>query len=610
MKFRKLLIPLIMTTAVIAGTVGIAYATTSTVNGKTYTHPSWYTSSTYRVFHGIDVSYWNYTNNWTKIKKAGVDYAFIRLGYTSSNSFSMNTESKFATNVDNAYSNGVNVGIYYWSEATSTSEAAKEANYVVSVLKSRKYKVTMPVVMDYEFASGFRSTNKYNSLKSKYGSSYARKWATNNANAFLKVIKDAGYTPMFYSYRGLVDGGFSSSYHMNMSSIANNYKFWLAQYSSNNSYTGSFEYWQYTSSGSVSGIGSSRVDRNFWYYNNSAVPTTSGTKSMKDCSVSLAYTSTPYTGSRIEPSATVKDGSTTLTEGTDYVVMYFHNVKGGTSYAIVRGIGNYSNEVLKKFTISTKEITSSNTTISSISSRTYTGSSIKPSPTVKYGSTTLKKNTDYTLSYSKNTNVGTATVKITGKGNYYGTLSKTFKIVKSNPTITAKQSTYKMATNVSVIYIGGKTNGGALTYSSSDTALASVSSKGLIKSYSKTGTATITLKSAATSNVNAGSKTVTVKVYSRPQQVTATKITRPLKNYFRLYWNTTTITSGYLIKYSDTSTFKNRKYYWVTSDTTSAKTLKDSLSGHYVYAKVRAYRTLDGKRFYGKYSDVFKIKVR
>ncbi|MCD7838924.1 MAG: phage tail tip lysozyme [Clostridiales bacterium] len=91
---------------------------------------------------------------------------------------------------------------------------------------------------------------------------------------------------------------------------------------------------------------------------------------------------------------------------------------GGTTYTLL----NYS------FKVTARKL--SNATVSSINARyTYTAKNITPSPTVEYGSTTLTKNTDYTVSYSSNKKVGTATITIKGKGNYTGTVIKTFKIV-------------------------------------------------------------------------------------------------------------------------------------------------------------------------------------
>ena len=133
-----------------------------------------------------------------------------------------------------------------------------------------------------------------------------------------------------------------------------------------------------------------------------------------------------YNGSAQTPTVTVKDGSTTLTSGTDYTVAYSNNTNAGTATVIVTGKGNYTGTKTVTFTINARN--ASNFTISSIVVQTYTGSAITPAVTVKDGSTTLTIGTDYTIAYSDNTNAGTATVTITGKGNYSGTKTATFTI--------------------------------------------------------------------------------------------------------------------------------------------------------------------------------------
>ena len=132
-----------------------------------------------------------------------------------------------------------------------------------------------------------------------------------------------------------------------------------------------------------------------------------------------------YTGKALTPKPTVKVGSTTLREGTDYTLSYKNNVNAGTASVIVTGKGNYTGAVTKTFTIAKRSI--SGATVS-VATQTYTGKALTPKPTVKVGSTTLKEGTDYTLSYASNVNVGTATVTITAKGNYTGERKATFRI--------------------------------------------------------------------------------------------------------------------------------------------------------------------------------------
>ena len=155
-------------------------------------------------------------------------------------------------------------------------------------------------------------------------------------------------------------------------------------------------------------------------------------KSMLNCDVASIPTQT-YTGSAIEPVVTVKDGETTLTLGTDYEVAYSNNVNAGTATVTITGKGNYSGETAATFTI-VKSMTNDGITIAAIADQTYTGSAIEPAVTVKDGETTLALGTDYTIGYSANVNVGTATATITGMGNYSGSREATFTIVY--PTVT------------------------------------------------------------------------------------------------------------------------------------------------------------------------------
>jgi len=135
-----------------------------------------------------------------------------------------------------------------------------------------------------------------------------------------------------------------------------------------------------------------------------------------------------YTGSAIEPSIVIKDGNKTLISETDFTVTYYNNTNiNSRAYAYVSGTGHYSGSLYVYFNIVGKPINSA--TIGTISDQTYTGSAIRPSVTVKLNGTTLTSGTDYTVSYSNNTNVGKATLTVTGKGTYSGSVSTTFNIV-------------------------------------------------------------------------------------------------------------------------------------------------------------------------------------
>ena len=124
--------------------------------GKKYTHTH---AKTKYIYYGIDVSQWQGTINWKKVKADGISFVFIRCSYTSLKSFNLHTDPKFTANVTAAAAAGLKVGVYHYSGATSATEAKKEADYVLKVIKPYKSKITLPVMFDYE--PGTRVTANY-----------------------------------------------------------------------------------------------------------------------------------------------------------------------------------------------------------------------------------------------------------------------------------------------------------------------------------------------------------------------------------------------------------------------------------------------------------------
>ena len=132
-----------------------------------------------------------------------------------------------------------------------------------------------------------------------------------------------------------------------------------------------------------------------------------------------------YTGNAIQPSFTVTYNNKTLVKGTDYTVSFKNNVNIGTATVIITGKGNFEGN--KEITFKITE--PSDISVDEIADQTYTGFALKPEVVVKAGTKVLKKSVDYYVYYRDNTNVGTATAKITGRGNYKGSYTTTFKIV-------------------------------------------------------------------------------------------------------------------------------------------------------------------------------------
>ena len=163
-------------------------------------------------------------------------------------------------------------------------------------------------------------------------------------------------------------------------------------------------------------------------------------KDLSNFQVTTNPTSYTYDGTAKEPEVTIKDGNTTLTNGTDYTLSYSNNKNAGTATITITGKGNYKGTNTKgTFTITNKE-TDFVVTLEE-TSYVYDGTEKEPEVTVKDGNTTLTNGTDYTVNYSKNKNVGTAEVVITGKGNYSGSATEHFTITKKDFIITADNQT-------------------------------------------------------------------------------------------------------------------------------------------------------------------------
>jgi len=134
-----------------------------------------------------------------------------------------------------------------------------------------------------------------------------------------------------------------------------------------------------------------------------------------------------HAGSDIIPNIVLKDGSKTLVENVDYTLVITDNLDVGTASVSAEGIGNYTGTLTAGFTITPKSIEES--MVTSIPNQQYTGSAVEPDVVIVHGSKTLVKDVDYTLSsYSKNIEDQDASVTITGKGNYSGVLTASFKI--------------------------------------------------------------------------------------------------------------------------------------------------------------------------------------
>lgn len=296
----------------------------------------------YVISTGIDVSYAQGDNiDWHKVKKSGVDFVYIRAGFRDASKGNLHKDVKFEKNIKGAYDAGLMVGVYIYSQATTTEEAAAEADYLADL--ADKYHIDLPLVMDYELYNGGRLARAISS------GSLGTSGINRNALAFAKRGWGRGYETMVYgNYDFLMH--YASGYELSKST-----NIWLAQYHTKATYKGKYMMWQSTDKATVPGI-SKNVDLNFMYLNpketyHSLSSKAIGKKSIERCNVQLKSHSSRCLGFTVKPGVVVYDHGKELSEDKDYRVAYIKNTSPGTGYAIVTGIGKYKDSVMTSFKI-------------------------------------------------------------------------------------------------------------------------------------------------------------------------------------------------------------------------------------------------------------------
>ena len=192
---------------------------------------------------GIDVSKYQGNIDWGAVAASGINFAIIRVGYRGSSSGALVQDPYFKKNISGATKAGIKVGLYFFTQAVNEAEAVEEASMAMSLASG--YKVTYPIFIDTESASGGRANGLSKSTR------------TAVVKAFCQTVRNGGYKAGVYA---------SKSWYANQlnASALNGYCIWVAQYNSSCTYSGKYDMWQYSSKGSVSGI-KGNVDMNISY---------------------------------------------------------------------------------------------------------------------------------------------------------------------------------------------------------------------------------------------------------------------------------------------------------------------------------------------------------
>lgn len=195
----------------------------------------YYDKETWTTRKGIDVSKYQEEIDWEAVASDDVEYAFIRLGIRGYTKGEILEDDNFEDNIKGALHNDIDVGVYFFTQATNDEEAREEAQYVLDALEP--YEVKYPVVIDVEAVSNANARTR----------DLTREQRTQYCITFCEMIREAGYTPMIY-------GNMKTFMLMLDLEQLEDYEKWVAFYDEPMYYPYAFRIWQYTDKGKVAGI--------------------------------------------------------------------------------------------------------------------------------------------------------------------------------------------------------------------------------------------------------------------------------------------------------------------------------------------------------------------
>ena len=190
---------------------------------------------------GIDISHWQGNIDFQKVKEAGVEFVYIRVGRGNGIGGEYVIDKKFEKNIEGFNKVGIPVGVYFYSFANSIQDATEEAKWVLQHIKN--YDVDLEIVFDWENWSSFQ------------GFDLSFKKLTNLASSFGKVVKNKGYQAMLYSSKNYLENVWYPV----------DFPVWLAHYTDNTDYSGEYKVWQLCNNGRVDGIDDNLVDIDIMY---------------------------------------------------------------------------------------------------------------------------------------------------------------------------------------------------------------------------------------------------------------------------------------------------------------------------------------------------------
>lgn len=194
---------------------------------------------------GIDVSKYNGLIDWKETKLAGVEFAIVRCGYRGSATGVIVEDPYFRTNMKNAQAAGIPLGVYFFTQATNNVEAVEEASAVIELIKD--YDIAYPVFIDTESAGGKGRADKL-----------AVDVRSHAVQTFCETMRNGGYMAGVYASKNWFNN------RLDITKLSGDNVTWLAEYNEKPTYGGTYQLWQYSSGGHISGI-EGNVDMNISY---------------------------------------------------------------------------------------------------------------------------------------------------------------------------------------------------------------------------------------------------------------------------------------------------------------------------------------------------------
>lgn len=570
---------------------------------------------------GIDVSHHQASIDWAKVSQTDVDYAIIRSGYGQD--LTSQDDKYWKINADACTKYGIPFGTYLYSYATTVEKAIGEAKHVLRLVEG--YDLSYPIYYDLEDAS----------LKN-----LSPKTLGEIASAFCETIEAAGYEAAIYANTDWFTNRLTDP-------VFDNWDRWVAQYNSECKYTGSYNMWQCTSSGSVNGI-NGNVDINFLIGNEPAAQVTK--ISLSEKTLNLKPSETKNLSASISPKnaynknirwtssdssvATVENGTiTALSQGT----------------ATITAASEENSNIISTCTITVSETDADNSESESDNTSTDKENNQEEEESINMvqlnlTSFTLEQGSSKTINASVSpSGINTSSIIWSTSDNSVATVSSSGKITaklpgkatitasvndkKASCTVTVKPQkvtsfTYQAASTKSVNLSWNKISGvsGYTIFRHNDAVVKNVSSNttsyAVTKTYGTKGSnlnagTTYTFKVAPYKTIDGkkvyGTK-VTLKATTKPNNTTLKSITKSSSTKTKLMWTKNSSASGYVIYYSTKKSSGYKALKTITNKSTTSYTTTALKKGKTYYIKIASYKKLGGKTIYSGYSNIKSIK--